>query len=134
MSVSYTAYVVYGGTFAEADLKDITKVRACTHAELNTKFCPECGKPMWVEVEEGMRVEEAYREGSFGYIAKMYDSQTDLVVGIILAKVRDNYGGNESWSTFEEVGNKVKGQLKQACIDLGLDMPNPRLHLVMYAG
>lgn len=30
----------------------LEKIRGCEHKEVEAKFCPECGKPMWITNEE----------------------------------------------------------------------------------
>ena len=38
--------------------KPSTKERGCSHKEMNAKFCPECGKPMWIEEDYDSEYED----------------------------------------------------------------------------
>lgn len=47
------SYAVFGKEMHKSDLTVVTKKRSCVHdTNLNSKFCSECGKPVWVENKE----------------------------------------------------------------------------------
>ena len=55
MSVDYTAYTIIGVKVPKSRLYEKKNVRNCSHPQSDSKFCPECGKPMWQETEKPIR-------------------------------------------------------------------------------
>jgi hypothetical protein len=55
----------YGLKEYEALIGKPDKERGCEHPESTAKFCPECGKAMWVESEAVEEREELLREMSY---------------------------------------------------------------------
>ena len=47
MGVSGYAHLIVGLKINNIDLLENKPVRCCSHPEHDSKFCPECGKPMW---------------------------------------------------------------------------------------
>jgi hypothetical protein len=52
MGSYYYAYTVVGCRLESDETASLSTVRGCNHAATNTKFCAECGKPMWIKQEQ----------------------------------------------------------------------------------
>lgn len=54
MGYSAYSYVIYGIEVKRSDLTSDGVKRGCSHPETSSKFCGECGKPMFVHVEKSL--------------------------------------------------------------------------------
>ena len=64
MSASLLAAMVIGYQVPESEVLQAKAVRGCQHLEMEgAKFCPECGKAMWVHSDEPVLEEGEAVEG-----------------------------------------------------------------------
>lgn len=65
MGYSAYSYVVYGIRVKHSDLTFEEVERGCSHPETKSKFCGECGKPMFVHTEYSLipALEEQQHQG-----------------------------------------------------------------------
>lgn len=88
MSVSWDARLIIGCKIDNPYI--IAKDRGCHHPESESKFCSECGKPMWIEREEFSPILEPFRdtekEGSITFYTTCHNDKLHYC-GIFIAKV-----------------------------------------------
>jgi hypothetical protein len=93
------------------------KSRGCEHAEMDANFCPECGKPMWVESKSKERINdlrmdihERVMEGLPSLSFHWGDSSPvdgKFVVGFTPIHISEGCVGSEDFD-FEDVAKKVE--------------------------
>lgn len=84
MGYSASAYLVYGFQCSKSDLETVKQVRGCKHPEANSKFCPECGKPMFVEKTTSIDMDYGYKnEKNLALYSSDYESR-ERVIGFVL--------------------------------------------------
>jgi hypothetical protein len=84
MGYSASAYLVYGFKCSKSDLQTVKQVRGCNHPQTGGKFCPECGKPMFVEKTETIDLDYGYEnEKNLALYSSDYESY-ERVVGFVL--------------------------------------------------
>jgi len=88
MSCSAWALTMIGYMIPGDRLIEENKYRCCNHPEKDTKFCPECGKPMWKTIKELPDVENLARE---------LDAACSFTADV---NSRDHYEGNMLVTTF----------------------------------
>ena len=83
MSITYTAYLVHGVVIPAQALAG--RNRGCTHPASSSKFCSECGEPMWEQanIKDTLEMSQALRVGDIGWISP--GGADTCVVGIVLA-------------------------------------------------
>ena len=101
------------------------QVRGCNHKEVDAKFCPECGKPMWVVKS----YEDEYNSAVGSYInAFQRDTGLDYeedenFIGYPIALIYDDCGFETKKSNLQEIVDKTN-ELAKA---LGLDPKDAKL-------
>lgn len=84
MGYSASAYLVYGFKCSKQDLQTTVQVRGCKHPQTSGKFCPECGKPMFVEKTHTIDLDEGYKnEKNLAMYSSDYESH-ERVIGFVL--------------------------------------------------
>ena len=123
MGYSATACVVYGVRLSTSDLLLPSLARGCRHPETAGKFCPECGKPMFVESEKPVEFSSA----SGVEIFYSDNESSDRVVGVFLMDSK----GIEAVPAFDAVGLNAK--IFEACRKQGLEVgfERAKLHLIL---
>lgn len=131
MSVNYTAYVVHGVAVPVTALSG--RVRGCSHPQRSVKFCPDCGKPMWIETEikEELELSQAFRVGDVGWIHR--EGAPDGLVGIVLASMD---GEDMPWHKPVDIAPDARALAAFAdfCSKIGVSIEGARLHLAFTAG
>ena len=90
--------------------KHPTKVRGCSHREMDAKFCPECGKPMWIEED----YDSEYEDEISDYIYEACDSigikyvQDENFIGYVLMRVSDSDGFSSGEVDLQEIIDKTE--------------------------
>lgn len=89
MGYDASASMAIGVRKLASDFKKQVKVRGCKHDETKAKFCPECGKPMWVDKTEYIiDVFDMYEENEEGISCIRPNCDTDdIVIGFNLCVV-----------------------------------------------
>lgn len=86
MGYSVSAYVVFGVKRDMDELQQMVRVRGCEHPETKGKFCPECGKPMFIEEEAELGLDWESSSRKLGIFSSQYES-SEQIVGFILNNV-----------------------------------------------
>lgn len=85
MGYSASSYAVFGIKTARSNMKQSVKVRACRHTIAEgMKFCPECGKPAFVEQEEDIL--ESMKDKGLTYFYADYNRNNDVVLGFCVGR------------------------------------------------
>jgi len=125
MSTTYTAYTVVGIRIAEEDLeikKELIKTRGCSHdiPDPDTKFCSECGKPIWIEKQKSHELIEPGDE-LFGVFNIAWDTDYDHAFIGELRKVGPyDDDSNKKFNGFPSNFEDLKKELKKALDKHGL--------------
>lgn len=90
MGHSIYSYVVFGIKTPRSNMKQLLKIRSCTHnVTEDMNFCPDCGKPIFVEnVEE---ILEAMSVSDLSYFYCDYQYDTEVILGFCLSKTSSSY-------------------------------------------
>lgn len=89
MSYSAYSYVVYGVKVPRFSIKQSVKIRGCHHEiEDSMKFCPECGKPSYIEKKQDIL--DSMEDKKLSYFYSDYEGKDDVVIGFCLAKTSYN--------------------------------------------
>lgn len=85
MGYSVYSYVVFGIKTPRSNIKQSVKVRSCNHnVTEDMNFCPQCGKPVFVEqVEE---ILEGMNQFDLSYFYCDYQRDTEVILGFCLNK------------------------------------------------
>jgi hypothetical protein len=86
MGYSVNAYVVYGVKCDVDELRPMVRVRGCKHPEAKSKFCPECGQPMFIMEEAELDLGWESDSNTLGIFSSHEESQQQ-VVGFILNNI-----------------------------------------------
>jgi hypothetical protein len=88
MGYSSSAYLVYGFKCSKGDLETVTQVRACQHPEAESKFCPECGKPMFLTKTTSIDLDYGDKnERNLALYCSDYES-SERVVGFVIGHTK----------------------------------------------
>lgn len=91
MGYSAYSYAVFGVKTARSNMKQTVKVRACHHKIADgMKFCPECGKPAFVEEQENIL--DSMEDKGLSYFYSDYSGNADVVLGFCVG--RTSYSDN----------------------------------------
>ena len=79
------SYVVYGKEVEEDEITISQSIRNCSHqTDLSMKFCGECGKPVYKEIEEVL-LESGWTANKLAFFKSSSDT-TNGIVGYLLNK------------------------------------------------
>lgn len=109
MGYSAYSYTVYGKIVNKSDITELYQVRGCKHnVDTSSKFCPECGKPMFkIEEREKGLFDEDNKPGTIGKYYSDYASDT-FIVGFCLAHTSYN---SDVFMPVQPVTDKMKQDL-----------------------
>lgn len=89
MSYDAYSYAVFGIKTSRKNMKKNIKVRACRHTIADgMKFCPECGKPAFIEEEDDIL--ESMKDKGLSYFYSDYNRDTEVVLGFCVGST--SYG------------------------------------------
>jgi|SRR5476651_220133 len=127
MGYSAKAKLVYGIKVSESDLEITSSKRGCSHEEENSRFCPQCGRPMFIETvrtaefSSASKIEAHYSDGE----------SSERVLGI---KIGEETDGIRAVPEFDPVD--LSRRVIEACQQNGLRLPKApmSLHLILRHG
>jgi hypothetical protein len=123
--MGYQVYVnaVYGVQLNKSDLEVVDVERGCSHELLDTpaKFCPECGKPAFVEVRKKILVPSTLDD-----FKRDYDDDS-FILGVSLGSL-DTY--NDKPNTVRKITEEEKLELKDFLEAYGFKQA-PQIWLVL---
>ena len=86
MSVSFSAYIVFGVRIKYEKLFQSGEQRGCDHETRDFQFCPECGEQMWISTTN--KVELNPFENSLSDVSYYYSfepsKRDNIVIGFLL--------------------------------------------------
>lgn len=94
MGYSVNAYVVYGVKRELSELRPVVRSRGCNHPETKSKFCAECGNPMWQMEEEELDLSWESSSDTLGIFSSDGES-SQQVVGFLLNNIGEYDNGIE---------------------------------------
>jgi hypothetical protein len=104
MGLDVYSNVVYGKVISKEVLTQRQMVRACDHQiDESKKFCPECGKPVWVETENVML--DPQESNGLSYFYSDYENQNQVIVGFRLGETGSHRNNNDT--TFFKLKNQT---------------------------
>lgn len=121
---------IAGYCLDKSAIRKSERVRGCKH-ELSenenkkNKFCPECGKPMWIE----KKYNALYGDGvSFEFIEYGDAEDVSYAVGVVLGKdisYEDNVDTGMPWEkikalNLDKVAEDIKKELSESGIEVNL--------------
>lgn len=135
MSISFSAYIVFG---VKADISILTqcvKERGCSHEETDKAFCAVCGAPMWKTINHRIYLdphENSTEEISYYYSCDPDSFENEKIVIGFLVDVTN------SISKFYELSKEQKEKYTQKLInwfnDYGIIFNiEPQMHLILHA-
>ena len=108
------SYVVYGKLVDITSIKITKQKRNCNHIiSLTNKFCPECGKPTYVDQETVLL--DCMAAKGLSYYYSHSENKEEVILGFILG--RDSYSNRDN-SPFVEVKEPSPGmneEIKDFC-------------------
>jgi hypothetical protein len=123
--MGYQVYVnaVYGVQLNKNDLEVVDAERGCSHELPDTpaKFCPECGKPVFVEVRKKILVPSTLDD-----FKRDYDDDS-FILGVSLGSL-DTY--NDKPNTVRKITEEEKLELKDFLEAYGFKQA-PQIWLVL---
>lgn len=92
MGLDVYSNVVYGKVIPKEVLTQRQRVRGCNHeVDESKKFCPECGKPVWIETEDFML--DSQEDNGLSYFYSDPENQTSVIVGFRLGRTDSHRSG-----------------------------------------
>jgi hypothetical protein len=101
------------------------RVRGCNHKEVDAKFCPECGKPMWIEKDYESEYEYALSSYINDFQRKTglnYEEDVNFI-GYAVTSIYDDGGFEVEKSNLQEIVDKTNA----LAIALELDPKDAKL-------
>lgn len=83
MGYSATSHTVIGIQIEKNDLYEETETRGCKHPVSKSKFCPECGQPVWNKDSKPVAAYDDCREklGGFDLVHVSCESDQYIIAG-----------------------------------------------------
>ena len=88
MSVSFSAYIVFGVRIKYEKLFQSGEQRGCDHETRDFQFCPECGEQMWISTTN--KVELNPFENSLSNVSYYYSYEPSKRDNIVIGFFVDN--------------------------------------------
>lgn len=127
--MGYRAYsnTLFGVKVARSNMKQKVKVRACRHKVADgMKFCPECGKPAFIEEEDD--VLESMKDKGLSYYYSDYNRDNDIVLGFCVG--RTSYSDNTEAVECKPPTPSMAAEILAFCKEHNL--PYTEKHIKMY--
>ena len=134
MSVSFSAYIVFGVRIKYEKLFQSGEQRGCDHETRDFQFCPECGEQMWISTTN--KVELNPFENSLNDVSYYYSFEPSKRDNIVIGFFVDN---TDDISSFNELTDaqkrhytdKLKHWFKTHDIKCEIESKS---YLILYAG
>ena len=120
MGYSASTVVIVGVYVDKTLYEKKSKVRGCKHKESSSRFCPECGKPIWVEKVEEVDFDDIVTKSGDEELTFTYceaESSREAIVGYCLSKL-DTYTGKIHKINMATNMEKYRERLKKLLGDL----------------
>lgn len=143
--MGYNAYLklVVGYKIPGAQATKLADVRACSHTESQSKFCPECGKPMWVKEKRVILWDDDCGDnlalkGKFQVVSNNESNSVFFVGKVIKEDSLFNDDGKEMVVPGDEFpalyNSSFQKDLDSALAEIGIDGPYGKfgVHLSVY--
>jgi len=137
--MGYDAYshVIYGIEVDRKILEKTERVRSCNHnIDEKSKFCPECGKPVWVEstvsVLDNLHDDDPYDKGGLSYFVESGDAYNNknynFMIGFRLGKT----GYNQNRDYVKQPTDTMKEQILDFIRENNLNMTEKDIKMIVY--
>ena len=102
------AVAIVGVRLVEGDFKKTHKERGCEHGNSERNFCPDCGKPTWVDKKESLD-DVAISLGAD--VVRPYRNGKKVVIGKIIGIAGDGTTTTRKCDSFD--AEDIKTQLRE---------------------
>ena len=93
MGLDVYSNVVYGKVISKEVLTQRQKVRGCSHQiDESKKFCPECGKSVWIETKDILL--DSQEDNGLSYFYIDCENQNEVIVGFRLGRTGSHRNGS----------------------------------------
>lgn len=113
MGIYMTSHALIGVKFTPIDKELPTKKRGCSHVGSESKFCAECGAPMW---KDGTKYERQFEDIHEDFLEPVLETLVDKFAGYaVVAEVYDTttafyIGYGASVENFEQARIPLPGE------------------------